>query len=209
MSTNYIGFSGQQKPLIQRANVQAGACIQFALDTAMFQTDVFLRAMKTYFGTSSKNQSAVMAVLNSMVLAVRQGTYDLVMAGASGSTLAAAETIGSAMGGRAKGKGTDGSTVYHVPYIKTSQDEAAKGTKNLVSIMPSFFTLPYKGKDMDTQVETIIHELSHHAANTDDEEVNGKDCYGYEGVKRAVRAGKAINNAENYGYFICSFQNFA
>ena len=75
--------------------------------------------------------------------------------------------------------------------------------------MPGFFSLPFKAKDQDTQVQTLIHELSHHAANTDDEEVNGETCYGLSGVRAARQAGKGANNADNIGYFVASFQNFA
>jgi hypothetical protein len=208
MSTQYIGFDGDQKRQIQRANVQAGSAIVYALDMSFHQNEIFSLVMRKYFGNGPNVSSTVMAVLNSMVIAVRQGTYDLRMATASGGTLASAETMGSAKGGYSKSK-VGGKNVYHKPYIAKSQKEAKNGTKNMIDIMPSFFTLPFKGKDEDTQVETIVHELSHHAANTNDESVSGVDCYSYNGVQAAVRAGKATNNAENYGYFICSFQNFA
>lgn len=101
---------------------------------------------------------------------------------------------------------------YHVPYVETALGAAKGSAANArlnIEIMPAFFELPYRGKDQDTQVETLIHEMSHHAANTDDEKVLGVTCYGLMGVKAARLAGKASNNAENYGYFLSSFQDFA
>lgn len=206
MGVQYIGFSGDQRKLIQRADIQAGCAIQFALDLALHNNDAFMRGMETYIGPASKNSSAVMAILNSMILAIRQGTYDIHMVGATGSTLASAETLGDAKHGYALDKSDK---TYHVPYVAKAQDSAKANDKLILKIRPSFFGLPFKAKDVDTQVETLIHELSHHAANTDDEVVNGKTCYGLSGVRSAKQAGKGANNADNIGYFVASFQNFA
>jgi hypothetical protein len=205
VATQYIGFTGDQLSQIQRVNIEMGSALEYVLDTSFSRTDVFSRALENYFGSDGKNQNAVMTVLNSMLLAFRAGTYDIKMA--AGTANAAAVTLGSAWGGRVTV--SNNPDLYHKPYIQRAQDRAQQGNKLVIEVMPKFFNLPFKAKDRQTQVETLIHELSHHAANTEDETVLGITCYEAIGVKMAKWAGKAANNAENHGFFIASFQNFA
>ena len=205
MATQYKGFTGDQLPQIQRAHMQMATAVQFALDTAFHRTGVFTTAMDKYFGGRGKHQSAVMAVLNSMMIAIRAGSYDLLMGKDEGGTLGLANTKGSAIGGYAKREGRGGVTKFDRPYVDvalTGNKPGRQKERMNITVTPLFFTLPFRAKDKDSQVETLVHELSHHAANTNDEKVLGITCYGMLGVKAARFAGKAANNAENYGYFV-------
>jgi len=70
-----------------------------------------------------------------------------------------------------------------------------------MTIGPAFFTLPYKSLTQQSQVQSFMHELSHHAAGTIDD---GSPCYGQQGVQRLKGLGplKAVHNAENVAFFI-------
>jgi hypothetical protein len=65
-----------------------------------------------------------------------------------------------------------------------------------------FFAMPFKSLTEQSQVETFLHELSHHAAGTLDD-TNGGECYGTVGVNRLKGLGplRAVRNAENVGWF--------
>lgn len=70
----------------------------------------------------------------------------------------------------------------------------------------NLWTMPFKSLTEQSQVETFIHELSHHAAGTIDDK-NGGECYGLTGVNRLKAAGpaRAVRNAENVGFFCMSY----
>ena len=67
---------------------------------------------------------------------------------------------------------------------------------------PPFFAMPYSSLTQQSQIETFIHELSHHAAGAIDD-TNGGECYGQTGVTRLMGLGaaRAVRNAENIGWF--------
>lgn len=69
-----------------------------------------------------------------------------------------------------------------------------------------FFTLPESSLTAQSQVETFLHELSHHAAATIDDNTSG-ECYGQTGVDRlkGLGPGRAVRNAENVGWFLMRY----
>jgi hypothetical protein len=87
----------------------------------------------------------------------------------------------------------------------SSQDSAV-----LIKLPERFFTqLSRTQSDDQTQIETLIHELSHVAAGTKDMEradhtTNPQPCYGrINALNLAVNfPDQARDNAENYGFFI-------
>ena len=69
-----------------------------------------------------------------------------------------------------------------------------------------FFAMPFKHLSEQSQIQTFLHELSHHAAGTiDDDRFGPTGCYEWSGVVAMKGAGpnKAVRNAENVGFF-CS-----
>lgn len=77
-----------------------------------------------------------------------------------------------------------------------------------MTIGPNFFTNPAYAIDAQCHVESFLHELSHHAAGTIDDE-NGGACYGLAGVNRLKGLGpaRAVRNAENIGFFCMAWVN--
>jgi hypothetical protein len=71
-----------------------------------------------------------------------------------------------------------------------------------MTIGPSCFTNPMWAQDAQCVIETLLHELSHHAAGTVDD-TSGGECYGIAGVNRLKAQGsdRAVRNAENVGFF--------
>ena len=66
----------------------------------------------------------------------------------------------------------------------------------------NFFSMDYISLSGQSQVETFLHELSHHAAGTIDD-TNGGPCYEMVGIRRLKGLGptRAVRNAENVGFF--------
>ncbi len=75
-----------------------------------------------------------------------------------------------------------------------------------MSLGPRFFTLPEISLTEQSQVQTFLHELSHHAAATLDDN-NGGECYGLIGINRLKGLGppRAVRNAENVGFFLARY----
>jgi hypothetical protein len=76
------------------------------------------------------------------------------------------------------------------------------GGKMTMRIGPALFAMPFTSLSVQSQVETFLHELSHHSAGTIDD-TNGGECYGLVGVTRLKNLGptRAVRNAENVGFF--------
>jgi hypothetical protein len=74
----------------------------------------------------------------------------------------------------------------------------------------TFFTHPFGGRRIQSQVQIYLHELSHHAGGTRDVKYPGdssQKCYEFDGVLAAAAIGpnKAIFNAENVAMFLMEF----
>jgi len=62
------------------------------------------------------------------------------------------------------------------------------------------------------RVCTIVHEMTHWVINTVDVNVEGVDAYGAACIKLAdndTHADKALNNADNWAYYICEYRSSA
>jgi hypothetical protein len=69
--------------------------------------------------------------------------------------------------------------------------------------------LSYSRYSWGERVCTIIHELTHWFLDTEDVVLEGKDCYGGLCLSLAedpVHYAKALNNADNWGYYICEYR---
>ncbi len=78
-------------------------------------------------------------------------------------------------------------------------DSTLKGKEqHVVNVCPLFFT-----SSCSDRLVTLIHEMTHDSAATDDEKYNGIVAYGEDNAKdlAADDPDKAINNAENYALF--------
>ena len=63
------------------------------------------------------------------------------------------------------------------------------------------------------RVCTIVHELTHWFLNTVDQQLaDGTDCYGVDCIRLAkstikTERAKALNNADNWAYYICQYRS--
>jgi hypothetical protein len=80
---------------------------------------------------------------------------------------------------------------------------------NPMTIGPAFFTLPAKSMGQQSQAQSFMHELSHHAAGTIDDGDAANPCYGQQGVDRLKGLGplRAVRNAENVAFFVVQFSS--
>lgn len=71
---------------------------------------------------------------------------------------------------------------------------------------PAIGDMPFAESGCQCQVETFLHELSHHAAGTIDDKARG-ECYERQGVLRLRAAGpaRAVRNAENVAFFAMEY----
>jgi hypothetical protein len=78
-----------------------------------------------------------------------------------------------------------------------------------MTIGPAFFTLPARSLDQQSQAQSFMHELSHHAAGTIDDGDAANPCYGQQGVDRLKGLGplRAVRNAENVAFFVVQFSS--
>jgi hypothetical protein len=83
-----------------------------------------------------------------------------------------------------------------------SGKSGTEGGMMTMRIGPALFAMPFRSLSVQSQVETFLHELSHHAAGTIDDK-NGGECYELVGVTRLKGLGpaRAVRNAENVGFF--------
>lgn len=70
----------------------------------------------------------------------------------------------------------------------------------------------YERYSWGEKVCTFAHELSHWFLGTKDEKYNGEDAYGINAFDMAKATSlnerrKCLNNAENWGYYICSYRD--
>lgn len=85
---------------------------------------------------------------------------------------------------------------------------------NDLTLRTRFFTMPRSGMKAQSQIETVIHELSHIAFTSADEllpaahpSAAGNKAYGPEHALWLAKnsADQAFNNAENFGFFVMEF----
>lgn len=75
-----------------------------------------------------------------------------------------------------------------------------KGGPVEIFLCPGFWSLPDTG--MNSKLDTIIHEVSHEAADTDDWTYGITNCENLANTN----AGQAIDNADSYAYFYVDFK---
>lgn len=81
-----------------------------------------------------------------------------------------------------------------------------RGGGLVMRIGPNVWSMPFTSFTDQSQVETYLHELSHFAVGTIDDELGG-ECYGLTGVQRLRSVGfvRAVRNAENVGFFLMEY----
>lgn len=84
------------------------------------------------------------------------------------------------------------------PRLSADTYAATVFQSDYIAFAPLFFAAPLKGPN--SQVGTLLHEMSHNAADTDD--IDG--AYGREGAGQLARSNpnQAVRNADNYEFFI-------
>ena len=95
-----------------------------------------------------------------------------------------------------------GTGAQHTSFIEGMRGNTAPDRLPMKLGAP-FFAMPDYDLFEQSKVETFLHELSHHAAGTIDDE-DGGNCYEWAGVNRLKGLGpaRAVRNAENVGFFI-------
>ncbi len=118
------------------------------------------------------------------------------------------------------GAGQDTYAKYQALQNQNASISIKKGTDNLkdeavvrlgknFKNLPDYGTNPLSTFDGQDKFETLVHELSHVILGTEDEKLsNGATAYGAVAARElaTTNAGKAINNAENWGFFVEEFR---
>ncbi len=104
--------------------------------------------------------------------------------------------------------------VTNAYQLKQADRQEAKANEFRIYICPGFWkSAKAKGSlggvsatgtlRNQSVVGTLVHEISHAAAGTDDEVVGGNKMYGKDNAQTLAQTSpaQARNNAENYGYF--------
>ena len=90
----------------------------------------------------------------------------------------------------------------HTTFIDQLRQDGQAPARLPMRLGPNFFSMPFRHLFEQSQVETFLHELSHHSVGTIDDSTSG-NCYGWSGVCHVKGLGpdRAVRNAENVGFF--------
>lgn len=146
-------------------------------------------------------------VIKAMKEATDRGTFKFVRAPADNSIFLKSGTLASTI---AYGEKQEALVLHQKGETHKYRDVIIRawgtGEPDPIKINDAFFNLSLRAMDSENMVQTVLHELSHHAANTADETFAGVELYGAPGVWFAIKSGVAHNNAENYGFFVASLR---
>jgi hypothetical protein len=213
----FEGFAGQHRTDVDRIYKAARKALEAAVTD--FDSSQFRTRFQDYMGTGSL--SAVKAGENSLKQSVRAMfgrvatlsftvVYDPDLGdrtnadmwgytGAGLSTQDIFSAVDEYRSGPASGyKGLD--------FTDATGVQRVKGGSLVMRLGPNIWDMPFTSTTEQSQVETFLHELSHHAAGTIDDQEGG-ECYGLPGVTRlkALGPARAVRNAENVGFFCVSY----
>lgn len=195
---SFENFAGGDAATINKIYKQA----RLGLEKCVFEknTDMWRRHFGSVFGTASgdalkKAEESVKKSVANMFARIATSTFTVKY----DATLAAnAEMVSFA------GVSPDEITNTVDSWRASNQNTATMTTegKMIMRVGPAMMAMANIALDAQCQVETFLHELSHHAAGTIDDKVGG-ECYDLVGVNRLKALGpeRAVRNAENIGFF--------
>jgi len=187
---SYTGFTDNgRKNVAKDAFRRASACVGLAEIGMSNWDDRTKKIFRKWFGVANEEEKAVVSrKVYQMNFYVNNLPITINDAGA---------TLGANTNAMASYVGSIGSS----SYAKRQVDSNISGVK--IDFTDRFFnTLRSIQSDDQTQIETVVHELSHLAAGTDDKPDGA--CYGRVNAL-ALATGQPLlaqNNAENYGFFV-------
>lgn len=208
-----VQFSGvwsvSDMKLVTDAHVEVVKRVALAVAAAQSDTDQYKNLIVEYFGQNC-SRNKIDDVVESMSDAISNQTYRFKKGPRKsffnqegGSTTVYGESTTALIYSDA-----DHPNMSYIQHVKMriAQRTGAKGNKATLSIKlgDDFFNEPWFGDGNDERIKIILHELSHHAANTQDETMGTIELYGPL-HKLAKVSGQADNNAENYAYFLSAF----
>jgi hypothetical protein len=189
----YTGFNADQEQAMRQVVSNAGTALSKAYAAMIKNTDT--ASFTTWFGTG--NRASVQRIVQLMNYAMINGVVN----------------ISYTAGGHCA-NGTTNAVAYAPNGVWVQPDISGAGSKVAdfnMDVCPRFLKImALLGSENQSQVGTFLHELSHLVGNTNDEVYpGGAVAYGATAAKRLAKdyPATAINNAENYGFYISSFLN--
>lgn len=188
----YTGFNDAQEKQIRAVVADASVALSKAYAGHVNNNDGPL--FTTWFGTGAR--ATVKDILHRMNYAMTNGSI----------------TINYSALGNCAG-GTTNAVAYSPAHGwgQASIAQAASAASNFtLDICPRLLkAMSFTGSGSQSQVGTLLHEISHLLGNTDDEVDPGNNtvAYGSVAAKRLARLypNQAVNNAENFGFYISAY----
>jgi len=194
----FVNFSAAQRPIVDKVYRTSRLALEKAVTD--IGSDRYRRSFTACFGGGSVSdikagEQILEKTLRAMFMRIATLSFSIEFDGA----MAANENANMLSFG--------GSAVEDVTNLV---DSYRSGSGN-AAMMPmklgtNFFNMTFLSLSEQSQVETFLHELSHHAAGTIDDK-NGGECYTMVGVNRLKGLGpaRATRNAENVGFFLARY----
>jgi hypothetical protein len=192
----FIGFSAPQQVIVQKVYRSSRVALEKAV--ADIGSERYRRAFAQVMGGGSVQaikaaEQVLETTLRKMFMRVATLSFTVEFgAGLGANTNAEMEHI-------------NGHTLDNVQDLIDAEARTDNPTFPM-RLGARFFNLPSISLSEQSQVETFLHELSHHAAATIDDK-NGGECYGWTGVTRLKGLGpaRAVRNAENVGFLLARY----
>ena len=194
----FNGFSAAQLPVVNKVYREARLVLETIVDGKL-GSDGFRQVFGHIMGGGSASaikgaEKALEETIKTMHLRIAGQSFDVSWEPNFGN-----HTNADMLSGKYTASG-GGSA--HTTYIDGLRQDGTAPTRLPMRLGQNFFAMPDRELFEQSQVETFLHELSHHAAGTIDDSTSG-NCYGWDGVSRLKGLGpdRAVRNAENVAFF--------
>ena len=186
----YTGFSSAQEKSMRSIVKDASSALTkaYAVHSKTDDNDLF----SIWFGTGAR--ASVKAVLKAMNAGMKDGTVTINY---------------TALGGCAGG---NTNAIAYQPAIgwQVANIQQARNVDFTLDICPRLLKImATAGTENQSQVGTLLHEISHLLGGTNDEADPGTGVVAYGAAAAKALATNhpalAVNNAENYGFYISAF----
>jgi hypothetical protein len=193
----FRNFSVAQQPVIDAVYRRCRIALEKAV--ADFGTDGFRRSFQQVFGggsvaTIKQGEAILEQTIKNMFMRLQTLSFSVEYAALGG-------------GENANMLSFAGAAPNDVTNLVDSYRSANGNAEAMpMKLGPNFFAMDRISLTEQSQIETFLHELSHHAAGTIDDKVGG-ECYTMTGVMRLKGLGplRATRNAENVGFFLTRY----
>jgi hypothetical protein len=193
-----ISATKGEEVVVKKAIKLAEQCITNAQVAYIENEGRFRQIFKSYFGnTTAASIDDLVYTLALMAMELKGDNYEIVAKPPAGQDNASIDA-------------------YSTPYGQARPEQKAaddaiwkqnrRKARSEMWLHPLFFSMPFATLDVQSQVETFMHELAHFSAGVID--YNPPQCYGFAGVTycMSVSVDVAVRNAENVGMFLANFQ---